>query len=104
MSKRYGRLTVHRHIDTFSNPEENLQLLRVAQDFITETTGQMSMLDVLSIFRPSNIAVSENRPLFVFRLLSKVYDKLGLGVYPHSLVKDLIIARIYLPKAEHCKE
>lgn len=100
VSKRYGRLTVHKHIGTFSSTEEKLQLLKKAQDFITETTGQMSMLDVLSTFRPSDIAVSENRPLFVFRLLSKVYDKLGLGAYPDNLVRDLIIARVYLPTSK----
>ena len=100
VSKRYGRLTVHKHIGTFSNTEEKLQLLREAQSFIVETTGQMSMLDVLSTFRPSDIAVSENRPLFVFRLLSRVYDCLGLGVYPDNLVRDLIIARVYLPTSK----
>lgn len=100
VSKRYGRLTVHKHIGTFSNTEEKLQLLREAQSFIVETTGQMSMLDALSTFRPSDIAVSENRPLFLFRLLSKVYDKLGLGIYPDNLVKDLIIARVYLPTSK----
>lgn len=100
VSKHHGRLTVHKHIGTFSNSEEKLQLLRKAQSFIAETTGQISMLDVLSTFRPSDIAVSENRPLFVFRLLSTVYDRLGLGIYPDSLIKDLIIARIYSPASK----
>ena len=100
VSKRYGKLTVHKHIGTFQSPEEKLQLLRKAQDFIAETTGQISMLDVLSSFRPSDIAVSENRPLFLFRLLSAIYDKLGLGIYPDNLVKDLIIARVYLPASK----
>lgn len=100
VSKRYGRLTVHKHIGTFSNPEEKLQLLRKAQDFIAETTGQTSLLDVLSTFRPSEIKITENRPLFLYLLLSSVYDKLGFGKCSDALIKDLVIARIWAPASK----
>lgn len=42
----------------------------------------------------------QNRPLFVYELLSRVYDKLGLSTYPDLLIKDLIIARIYHPASK----
>lgn len=100
VSKRYGRLTVHKHIGTFGSPEEKLQLLRKAQSFITETTGQISLLDVLSTFRPSEIKITENRPLFLYQLLSGVYDKLGFGKCSDSLIKDLVIARIWSPASK----
>jgi len=95
VSKHRGRLTVHKHIGTYSNPEEKTELLKKANKFIQETTGQTSLLDVLSSFRPSDITVSENRPLFVYQLLSRIYHKLGLGSYPDTLIEDLIIARMY---------
>lgn len=100
VSKLYGKITVHKHIGTYSTSEQKTHLLKQAQKFITETTGQVSIFDLLSTFRPSDIAVSENRPLFVYQLLSTIYDKLGLSIYPDTLIKDLIIARIYQPASK----
>lgn len=100
VSKHYGRLTVHKHIGTYSTQEQKVLLLEKAQEFITQTTGQTSLLDVLSTFKPSDVEVSENRPLFVYDLLSRIYDKLGLLDYPDVLVKDLIIARIFKPASK----
>ena len=79
VSKRYGKVTIHKHIGTYATHEEKIQLLRKAEKFIVETTGQTSLLDILSTFKPSDIAVFQNRPLFVYELLSGVYDKLGLS-------------------------
>lgn len=100
VSKRYGRLTVHTHIGTFHNNREEQNLRRKAADFIQRVSGQQNMLDWLSSVRPENIAVSQNRPLFVYRLLSGVYDRLGFGVCPDPVIKDLIIARIYAPASK----
>lgn len=100
VSKRYGRLTVHKHIGTFGSQEEKLQLLGKAQSFIAETTGQVSLLDVLSTFRPSEIKITENRPLFLYQLLSSIYDKLGFGKCSDLLIKDLVIARIWAPASK----
>lgn len=100
VSKRYGRLTVHKHIGTYSTPEQKALLLEKAREFITQTTGQTSLLDVLSTFKPSDVEVSENRPLFVYDLLSRIYNQLGLLNYPDVLVKDLIIARIFKPASK----
>ncbi len=100
VSKRYGKLTVHKHIGSYSTPEQKIFLLEKAQKFIIETTGQTSLLDVLSTFRPSDIEISENRPLFVYGLLAGVYDRLGLLNYPDIVIKDLIIARVFKPASK----
>lgn len=97
VSKRQGKLTVHAHIGTFHTDREKQDLQQKAQDFIQQVSGQQSLLDWLSSVRPENIAISQNRPLFVYRLLASVYEKLGFGICPDPVIKDLIIARIYSP-------
>ena len=100
VSKRAGKLTVHKHIGTFRTDEEKAQLIQKAEVFIRERTGQMSLLEQTASFRPADIAVSENRPLFVYHLLAAIYDKLGFNSFPDALIKDLVIARIYAPSSK----
>lgn len=95
VSKYYGKVTVHKHIGTYSDPEEKAELLKRAGKFIIETTGQNNFLDLISSVRPFEIAITQSRPKFLYELLSAVYDKLGLGNFPDPLVKDLVITRIY---------
>lgn len=97
VSKHRDRLTVHAHIGTFHNDREKQDLRQQAQDFIQQVSGQQNMFDWLSSVRPENITVSQNRPLFVYRLLAAVYENLGFGICPDPVIKDLIIARIYTP-------
>lgn len=100
VSKKYGILTVHKHIGSFGSNDEKLNLLNQAETYIKEITGQASLLDLLSSLRPSELVISESRPLFVYQLLSSIYDKLGLNTYPDFLIKDLVIARIYSPASK----
>lgn len=100
VSKKYGRLTVHKHIGTYDTDEEKRQLLKKALDFISEISGQVSLLDVLSTFRPSEVEITEQYRIFLYQLLSAVYDKLGFGKYPDLLIKDLVIARIWAPSSK----
>jgi len=100
VSKRYGILTVHKHIGTFSDTSEKSQLYTKAKEFITEVTHQGNLLNLLSSCRPSDVAITESRPLLVYQLLSTIYDKLGLSAYPDPLIKDLVIARIYSPASK----
>lgn len=100
VSKHYGRLTVHKHIGTYATEEEKSQLLGKAHDFIAETTGQISLLDLLSAFRPSEVEITEQHPIFLYQLLSAVYDKLGFDKYPDLLIKDLVIARVWAPSSK----
>ena len=100
VSKKYGRLTVHKHIGTYDTDAEKRQLLSKARDFIAQTTGQVSLLDVLSTFRPQEVEITEQYRIFLYQLLSGVYDKLGFGNYPDLLIKDLVIARIWAPSSK----
>jgi hypothetical protein len=100
VSKRDGRLTVHKHIGTYSTTSEKAELFKLARAYIAETTHQGNLLDILSSWRPSDVAITESRPLFVYQLLSSVYDKLGLTKYPDPMIKDLVIARIYRPASK----
>ena len=100
VSKYHGVLTVHKHIGTYANASGKSQLCRKAKAYIAERTHQGNLLDLLSSCRPSDVAISESRPLFIYQLLSRVYDKLGFSVYPDTLIKDLVIARIYSPASK----
>lgn len=100
VSKHNGKVKIHKHIGSYSTEKQKTELLKQAQEFIAENTGQKSIFDLLKTFRPSDIAISESRPLFVYRLLSAIYDKLGFGIFPDALIKDLIIARIYQPASK----
>lgn len=100
VSKRYGVLTVHKHIGTYSNTSEKAQLYKQAKAYIAQATHQGNLLEILSSWRPSEMAITESRPLLVYQLLSRVYDKLGLDTYPDPLIKDLVIARISNPASK----
>ena len=101
VSKRHGVLSVHKHIGSYGDASERSILYEKAKAYIAETTGQGNLLDLLSSCRPSDVAISENRPLFVYRILSATYDKLGLGAYADPLIKDLVIvARIFRPASK----
>lgn len=78
VSKYRGKLTVHAHIGTFHNDREKQDLREKAQDFIQRASRQQNMFEWLSSVKPENIAVSQNRPLFVYRLLAGVYEKLRI--------------------------
>lgn len=100
VSKIHGRLTVHKHIGSYGNNTEKENLYRKAYDFIQESNGQLSIIDQIGTASLSDIAITQNKPLFVYELLSGVYDKLGLSNYPDLLIKDLIIARLYHPASK----
>ena len=100
VSKRYGKLTVHKHVGTYSNASEKVKLFKQAKAYIAGITQQGNLLELLSSWRPSEIAITESHPLLLYQLLSRVYDKLGLDAYGDALIKDLVIARIYRPASK----
>jgi len=100
VSKLYGKVTVHKHIGTFSTPEQKAQLLKEAEKFILNTTGQTNFFDLLSSVRPFEITITSSKPKFLYELLSGVYGKLGLGNYPDLVIEDLVIARLYQPASK----
>ena len=65
VSKRAGKVAVHKHIGTFATDSEKALLLKKAEEFIAQSTGQSSLLDLLSSIKLSEIAITlEARPIF----------------------------------------
>lgn len=100
VSKYHGKLITHKHIGTFSNESQKELLLKEAHAFIKQKTGQVSLFDIPTGSKLTGISISGNKPLFVYELLGKVYDKLGFSKYGDSLIRDLVIARIYSPSSK----
>lgn len=100
VSKRYGKVTVHKHIGSFGNDEEKLRLHQKAIDFIQQKGRQISLLDHLCTPSLKDIVITQNKPIFTYKLLSSVYDKLGLGNFADWVIKDLVITRIYHPQSK----
>lgn len=100
VSKRYGRLTVHKHIGTFGSPEEKLQLLGKAQSFIAETTGQTSLLDLLSTFLYFESNIKTNLSIKrVLKIAGKVLThkvtntKTGEVAYVETTIENLTLKK-----------
>ena len=100
VSKRSGIVKVHKHIGTYGNDSEKALLLEKALDFIQKSTGQGNFADYLISPSLADIIITQSRPLFAYELLSRCYDKLGFSRYPDSLIKDLVIARLYHPASK----
>lgn len=100
VSKYHGKLIIHKHIGTFSNEIKKESLLGLAKAFIKQQTGQVGLFDVPIGPKLTNISISGNKPLFVYELLGRIYDKLGFSKYSDSLIRDLVIARIYSPSSK----
>lgn len=97
VSKLHGRLTVHKHLGSYSTESEKLVLVKMARDFIQNFSGQISLLDLVDSPKLADIEITNSQPLFVYQLLGDIYDKLGLNSFPDVLIKDLVIARIFSP-------
>jgi transposase len=100
VSKRSGVIRVHKHIGTYGNDSEKALLYQKAQDYIQKSTGQVSFTDYLTSPSLVDVIITQSRPLFAYELLSRCYDKLGFARYPDSLIKDLVIARLYHPASK----
>jgi transposase len=105
VSKRHDKLTVHKHIGTYSNERERIKLLRKAAIYIEETTGQTNLLNYGKATPLSDIEIIGSKRLFLYKLLERVYTKIGFGDCEDELIKDLVIARVYKPASKlHTQE
>lgn len=100
VSKKDGKVTIHKHIGSFENKNEELGLREEGRSWIKRTTGQTDLLDFLSSTRPQEIEINESKPLFVYQFLVALYNKIGFDKYPDSLIRDLIVARLYSPTSK----
>jgi transposase len=97
VSKLHGKLTVHKHFGSYSGESEKLLLVKQAKDFILASSRQISLLELVDSPKLNDIEITNSQPLFVYRFLGNIYDKLGLNAFADPLIKDLVVARIFSP-------
>lgn len=98
VSKHHGKLTVHKHIGSYQTEREKTRLIFEANLFIRDHDNiQQNLWEQEDSLRPTDVKITHSQPLFLYRLLSGVYDQLGLNCLADELIKDLILARIYQP-------
>ena len=100
VSKRNGKVTIHKHIGSYGNSEEKILLEQKAKKYIKEQTGQISFNDWLKYENPTEIEITDSKPLFVYDLLKRIYDKLGFNCCVDDVIRDIIISRVYKPASK----
>lgn len=100
VSKQYGKVTVHKHIGSYDNDQGKLKLQQKAIEFIQHKTGQINLLDQINTPTLTDVIITQSKSLFSYQILSAVYDKLGFGSFSDSVIKDLVISRIYHPSSK----
>lgn len=103
VSKRHGKLTIHKHIGSYRTEREKTRLIFEANlfirdhDDIQQNIWQYEEEERQEFLSPAGVRITKSQPLFLYRLLSSIYDQLGLNALGDEVVKDLIIARIFQP-------
>ena len=100
VSKRWGRLTVHKHVGTYSTEGQKQVLLEKAREYIKFQTGQTELFTPPEYLQLKNVVITQSRPLFLYRLLCRIYNHLGLNKYNDPLIRDLIVTRVYQPQSK----
>lgn len=100
VTKRLGKLTVNKHFGTFATEKQKQNLLKEAKAYIKSQTGQQELFDPPEHLLLRNVIITQSQPLFLYRLLCGVYEKLGFNICNDPLVRDLIVARIYKPSSK----
>ncbi|MEK7237293.1 MAG: hypothetical protein AAB242_11760, partial [Nitrospirota bacterium] len=82
VSKHHGKLTVHKHIGSYQTEREKIQLIFEANLFIRDHDNiQQNIFERdESFIHPEDIKITQSRPLFLYRLLCRIFDKLGFDV------------------------
>ncbi len=100
VSKKLGKLTVHKHLGTFVREAEKQDLLEKAREYIKSQTGQEDLFAPPEHLQLKNVIITQSQPLFLYRLLCRIYSHLGFDRCGDSLIRDLIVARIYQPSSK----
>ena len=100
VSTRWGRLTVHKHVGTYSTEGQKQVLLEKAREYIKFQTGQTELFTPPEYLQLKNVVITQSRPLFLYRLLCRIYNHLGLNKYNDPLIRDLIVTRVYQPQSK----
>lgn len=79
VSKRFGKLTIHKHLGTFVTEGEKQKLLEKAYKYIKSQTGQEELFTLPKYLQLKNVVITQSQPLFLYRLLCRIYDYLGFN-------------------------
>ncbi|MCR4277110.1 MAG: IS1634 family transposase [Candidatus Roizmanbacteria bacterium] len=100
VSKYSGKLTVHKHLGTFATEVEKQNLIKEAKEYIKTQTGQEELFSIPQNLQLKNVVITQSRPLFLYRLLCRIYNLFGFDQYDDSLIRDLVVARVFQPQSK----
>jgi transposase len=92
-----------RHIGTARNEQEKVDLIKLAQDFISKASKQLGLFEngqsgnILLLNQTEFIGVYYN---FFYELLSKLLIQIGFDKVKNNLLLDLVIIRIMEPASK----
>ena len=99
VSKYRGNFKLHKHFGTFNTDIKKQELLKLAKEYIQECTHQTDMFSNVSPnWKLDEVEIINSQPLYLYKLLTQVYDSLGFGGDP--LIRDLVVARVYQPASK----
>lgn len=99
VSKIRGNFKLHKHFGTFETDIKKQELLNQAKEYIQNYNHQIDMFsDVSSNWKLDDVEIINSQPLYLYKLLTQVYDSLGFGGDP--LIRDLVVARVYQPASK----
>lgn len=89
---------LHKQIGSAKTEEEKQQLVFRAQEYILSNDPQQNLFDEKGEFSHlDEIEITRSQPLFLYRLLCNIYNRLGFNAFADPVIRDLIVARIYRP-------
>lgn len=96
---RYGKnFVLHKQIGSAKTKEEKQKLIIEANEYISSHDAQQDLFNEKGTFSHlGEVEITKSQPLFLYRLLCSVYHHLGFDNFPDTLIKDLIVGRVYQP-------
>lgn len=89
---------LHKQIGSAKTEEEKQQLVSQAQEYILTNDPQQNFFAGKEVFfHLDEITITRSQPLFLYRLLCSIYNRLGFNTFSDPVIRDLIVARIYRP-------
>jgi len=100
VSKTGGNFILHKHFGTYKTDTEKARLIDQAREYIQNYINQIDMFDDIpsANWQLGDVEIINSQPLYLYRLLARVYDSLGFK--GDSLIRDLVIARVYQPASK----
>ena len=92
-----------RHIGTATNEQEKLNLIHLANDFITKISQQFILFEDQQSDKVVNLSQSEFIGVyygFFYELLHKLFLEIGFDKHKSNLLLDLVVIRLFEPASK----